>query len=619
MKMRKVWFCLLITLAVLMGLSGCETKSSVTAVKNGVIDLRSWDFNRGGTLTLNGEWEFYWSHLLEPKDFHSNNSLPGAYYIKVPAPWANTKVNEKNLTSTGYGTYKLNIKIDESERGTYKAVYIPEVRSAYKLWINGDLLATSGTVGKNRKEMVAQNLPKIVVFKVESNEIQIIMQVSNFYQKAGGIWREISLGDYDRISAKSRNRIALDLFVAGSLIIMGFYYLGIYFLRKKEQSALFFGILCTSMGFVSFLYGEIYLIQVFPALNWEWFIKMNYIGVLISLVAFLKFVHSLFPDEFSRYVIRINELVSLAFGVVVIATPALIHNKAFDFFQALMVADAIYVMIVFVLAMKRKRDGAVIACSGGTIVVLTTINDMLYNSSIIHTGDITAYGIFTFLLSQSFVLSKKYSNAFNAVEELSVEIVQTQKEVIFTLGEIAETRSKETGNHVKRVAEYSKLLALKYGLSADEAELIKLAAPMHDIGKVAISDTILNKPGKLTPEEFEIMKTHSAIGYEMLKHSNRPIIKAAAIITLQHHEKYNGKGYPQGLKGEEIHLYGRITAVADVFDALASERVYKKAWELDKILELFEKERGEHFDPKLIDIFFHNLDDFVEIKNKYTD
>lgn len=203
--------------------------------------------------------------------------------------------------------------------------------------------------------------------------------------------------------------------------------------------------------------------------------------------------------------------------------------------------------------------------------------------------------------------------------ELRHEIESTQKEIIYTLGEIAETRSQETGFHVKRVAEYTKLLALKYGLPEEEANLLALASPMHDIGKVGISDSILNKPGKLTQQEYALMQTHALSGYEMLKHSSRPILKTAAIIALQHHEKYDGGGYPQGLKGEDIHLYGRITAIADVFDALASDRVYKKAWPLVEIVDLFRKEKGGHFDPELTDLFLEHLDEFLEIRSHYAD
>jgi len=213
------------------------------------------------------------------------------------------------------------------------------------------------------------------------------------------------------------------------------------------------------------------------------------------------------------------------------------------------------------------------------------------------------------------------SNVSIAFENLYLneEVETTQKEIIFTLGEIAETRSQETGNHVKRVAEYSKLLALGCGLPEEEAELIRLASSMHDVGKVAIPDAVLNKPGKLTPEEFAQIQEHAGIGYEMLNHSSREIIKTAAIIAHQHHEKYNGTGYPNRLAGEEIHLYGRITAIADVFDALGSDRVYKKAWRLEDILAYFREQRDQHFDPALVDIFFANLDSILRIREQYAD
>ncbi|MCU7834621.1 MAG: HD domain-containing protein [gamma proteobacterium symbiont of Taylorina sp.] len=203
--------------------------------------------------------------------------------------------------------------------------------------------------------------------------------------------------------------------------------------------------------------------------------------------------------------------------------------------------------------------------------------------------------------------------------ELNAAIEETQREVIYAMGEIGETRSKETGSHVKRVALYSETLALLYGLPIKEAELLKMASPMHDIGKVGIPDNILNAPRKLTVDEFEIMKNHAKLGYEMLKSSNKPILQAAATVAHEHHEKFDGNGYPQGLSGENIHIYGRITAVADVFDALGSDRVYKKAWELDDILKLFQNESAKHFDPKLVTLFLDNLDSFLSIRDAYQD
>lgn len=216
-------------------------------------------------------------------------------------------------------------------------------------------------------------------------------------------------------------------------------------------------------------------------------------------------------------------------------------------------------------------------------------------------------------------LAANYSGKSIESVRLQQEIVETQKEIIFTMGEIGESRSKETGNHVKRVAEYSYVLAIGLGMPEEEAERLKLASPMHDIGKVAIPDAVLKKPGKLTDEEYEIMKSHTTIGYNLLKNSRRELLRTAAIVAAQHHEKWNGRGYPNGLAGEDIHVYGRITAIADVFDALASDRVYKKAWELDRIMNLFREERGGHFDPKVVDAFFDQLPRILTIRDKYRD
>jgi PAS domain S-box-containing protein len=216
-------------------------------------------------------------------------------------------------------------------------------------------------------------------------------------------------------------------------------------------------------------------------------------------------------------------------------------------------------------------------------------------------------------------LETKVKNATSQIQELMSEIEETQKEVVFTMGAIGERRSEETGFHVKRVAEYSKVFALYYGLSEEEAELLKQASPMHDIGKVGIPDSILNKPSALTQDEFEKIKEHTTLGYNMLKSSKRTLLKTAAMVANEHHERWDGKGYPNGLKGEQIHIYGRITAIADVFDALGSNRVYKKAWDDEKIFKLFKEERGKQFEPKLVDIFFEHLDEFLAIRDKFQD
>jgi len=202
---------------------------------------------------------------------------------------------------------------------------------------------------------------------------------------------------------------------------------------------------------------------------------------------------------------------------------------------------------------------------------------------------------------------------------LEDEVKRNQKEMVYRLGEIVETRSKETGFHVKRVALYSEALASLYGLPLKDTETIKLASPLHDIGKISTPDSILNKPGKLTPDEWEIMKQHAARGGEMLSGSDSFILQAASVIASTHHEKWDGSGYPDGTEGEEIPIFGRITALADVFDALAHKRCYKEAWPMEKILELLEQEKGKQFEPRLVDLLVNNLELFEKIRTSYQD
>ncbi|HEC14976.1 MAG TPA: HD domain-containing protein [Sedimenticola sp.] len=203
------------------------------------------------------------------------------------------------------------------------------------------------------------------------------------------------------------------------------------------------------------------------------------------------------------------------------------------------------------------------------------------------------------------------------LEEMTHEIDGTLRETIFTMGVIEEQRSKETNHHTLRVTKYSRLLGEKYGLPEREVELLAVATPLHDIGKLGIPDAILLKPGKLTEQEFEVMKNHAVIGYNMLSHSRRDVLQSAAIIAHQHHEKWDGTGYPNGLKGEDIHIFGRIAALADVFDALSTKRIYKEKWTLDETLAYIKKEGGRQFDPRLVDILVENIDEFLAIKQQY--
>ncbi|MFI5011148.1 MAG: DUF3369 domain-containing protein [Hyphomicrobiales bacterium] len=206
--------------------------------------------------------------------------------------------------------------------------------------------------------------------------------------------------------------------------------------------------------------------------------------------------------------------------------------------------------------------------------------------------------------------------AFDNID-LREMIETTQREIVYRLGGAVESRSKETANHVKRVAELSELLGKRWGLSEREAQILFLASPMHDLGKIGIPDEILNKPGKLTAQEWEVMKTHTTIGYDLLRDSQMEILQIGAMIALEHHEKWDGSGYPHGKRGTQIGLYGRITAIVDVFDALSNKRCYKDAWPLDDVLKHIRDNSGLHFDPRLVALFFDHLGEIKTIADRH--
>jgi len=203
------------------------------------------------------------------------------------------------------------------------------------------------------------------------------------------------------------------------------------------------------------------------------------------------------------------------------------------------------------------------------------------------------------------------------LEAINAEINLTQKEIILAMGNTCETRCQETASHVIRVAAVSALIGEKAGLSKEECDTLQTTAPMHDIGKVGIPDEILKKPGKFTSEEYDIMQTHCQIGFDIFRHSERPLLKTASIIAHQHHERWDGNGYPQGLKGEEIHIYGRIVAIADVFDALISPRCYKKPWEPERVFAYFKEHAGSQFDPHLAQLLLDNFTQAQAIVMKF--
>jgi putative two-component system response regulator len=215
--------------------------------------------------------------------------------------------------------------------------------------------------------------------------------------------------------------------------------------------------------------------------------------------------------------------------------------------------------------------------------------------------------------------SNTLEDALQDLELSQTQVWVSQAETIFRLARLVEFRDEETGHHLHRMSSYCEILARKMGLPAQRCEFVRLASQLHDVGKVAVPDSILLKRGKLTSEEFEVIKSHAETGFQMLAGSAAEVVQLGALIARTHHERWDGGGYPRGLAGEEIPLEGRIAAVADVFDALTSDRVYRSALPVNSAIQMMQDERGRHFDPKLLDAFFGERSEIEAIRQAYAD
>ena len=262
-----------------------------------------------------------------------------------------------------------------------------------------------------------------------------------------------------------------------------------------------------------------------------------------------------------------------------------------------------HIPIIFVTAMNEEKDEAKGFNVGAVDYITKPVSPVIVKAR----------------LRTHLALSNQQKELDIQVKEKTKELQKSRVDLVRRLGLAAEYKDNETGLHVVRVSKYCKLIAMEYGLSDKESDLLELAAPMHDVGKIGISDAILKKPGKLNAEEWKSMQEHAQIGSDILGVHADDLLTAAAIVALQHHEKWNGKGYPNGLKKEEIHLYARICAVADVFDAVTSKRPYKEAWDIDRTINLIKEEKGEHFDPLVVKAFLNAFDDILKVKEEYQE
>ncbi|WP_161971760.1 7TM diverse intracellular signaling domain-containing protein [Algoriphagus kandeliae] len=389
--------------------------------EKGVLDASSWDFEDQGQISLNGEWEFYWMKLLSPGEFSDQENIK---YINVPSVWNYETIDDTSLTGTGYATYRLQIKTPNS--GEKFGIRVPFHFTAYKLWVNGVALAENGKVGTSKEEMVPQTVPHYIYVDANGNTLELVLQVSNFYFDKGGTPAAYKLGNEAQVSRSQLQNMAIDLFLAGSLFIMGIYHLGLYYLRRKEISTLYFSILCFLILLRTFGLGETFLISMWPDFNFEAYIKLIFLGAFMGPTIFTLFVETIFPEDSKPVLGKVALIGGLLFSLSLLF-PARVSTFLLNPYYLFLAVTIIYQLYVVIRAIWNKRDGAWVAFTGMFVMYLASVNDALFDIQIISSGYYSQYGLLILIFCQSFLLSSRFSKAFTSVESLSQHILKIYK------------------------------------------------------------------------------------------------------------------------------------------------------------------------------------------------
>ena len=417
-------------------LTSCSPGSSgkdIPGAIKGEIDLRNWDFAKDGVIEISGEWEFYWEKLLFESDFTGTDKPPVTGYGHVPDFWNLYEFNGESFPGEGYATYRLRILLDD-KYGKGKegqiAFMFHDMGTAYRFYANGREISSGGTVGKNKMESVPGYWPNVSDFQPDSNQLEIILQISNFHFWKGGPWESIIIGSEKEVREKREGRLTLALFLFGSIFIMGFYHLVLFFFRKQDRSYIYFGIFSLLIALRILVTGEYYFFRLFPGAAWGTVLKIEYLTFYIGFPVFFMFIQSLFYREFSKKILYLIVAFGAIFSFIVILTPSGMYTHTMKVYQVISFVFSIFGLYVLILAVWRKREDIIPFFVGFVILFATVINDTLYSNMIIQTGYLVPFGLFAFIFSQALLLSLRFSRAFTSVEKMSGELESKNKRLL---------------------------------------------------------------------------------------------------------------------------------------------------------------------------------------------
>lgn len=439
---RHIIIMMIFALFILVGCS--DQRSNIKLkVETGVIDLTQIQL-KNDVVSIDGQWEFYWNQLLAPGEGETGVLTN---YVQIPSSWNKYIVNGEH-SGYGYATYRLQFITKENER---LALKLPRVFTAYKLWVNGEMVASAGKVGETKDTMTPQYLPQVGIFEPQQGVNEILIQVSNFYHRSGGMLESIKLGGEKQILRLRYESIAREFIIFGSLIFIGAYHFALFFFRKKNISSLWFGLFCLLLGIRTILVGERFFIYLFPHFSWEIAHKIQTLTFYFGAPLILMFFMSVFPRYFHPRIIRLAQIVGAVFGLLVLLTPARIFTPFNPIYQIWAGFLIIYILVPLAKISVHKVKGNGFIIIGALALLLSSANDIIFLSiwmndagseflrTLIRTGNLSSVGQVIFAFTNSLLIAKNFSDSLEQKEVLTARLT----EINYNLDELVSQRTKD--------------------------------------------------------------------------------------------------------------------------------------------------------------------------------
>jgi signal transduction histidine kinase len=431
---RTIW--LYVAAAVVVGLVACYAVISASdspklQSEEGILDVTQAHVSEN-PLKLKGEWAFYWQELLSPEDIRTRTARDGNHerFISIPNSWLGYRLDGQPLNGTGYATFRLVIELGGQDRNERLALRLPTIFHAYKLWVNGELLAEVGVVGQDKSSVTPRLATKLVFFQPESDRVELVMQVANFHHKRGGITKYIELGGSDALTVRTHLRIAAEMFITASLLVIGLYHLLLFILRRKDRAALYFGLFTVLLGIRSLLVGELLLTQLWTSIPWALQFKLEYLILCSSGYIITRYFDCIFPDYVSRWFHLGTRIATVVLCTIVVVTPALIYTELLVTIGVIIVLHMVYLMVGLVHEAVRHREGALIFLLVSVVALVTVINDFLYYNEWSRIGNTSPLGLLVFTVAQIILLSSRFTRAATNEERIARELQDANNKLV---------------------------------------------------------------------------------------------------------------------------------------------------------------------------------------------